>query len=121
MSPTRFDFSGKVALVTGVGRAGQIGNAVALAFGQAGASDARQFLFSLGKVVRRDQGFYTPHGDDAVVSQVADGLFASRVQGAVAPTLRVFHQVAPSKRDAGNALRSGARVFLAEVLLAHKP
>jgi NAD(P)-dependent dehydrogenase (short-subunit alcohol dehydrogenase family) len=32
-----FDFSGKVALVTGVGRAGQIGNAVALALGQAGA------------------------------------------------------------------------------------
>ena len=31
------DFSGKVALVTGVGRAGQIGNAVALAFGRAGA------------------------------------------------------------------------------------
>lgn len=33
----RHDFSGKVVLVTGVGRAGQIGNAVALAFGQAGA------------------------------------------------------------------------------------
>lgn len=32
-----FDFSGKVALVTGVGRAGQIGNAVALALGKAGA------------------------------------------------------------------------------------
>ena len=32
-----FDFGGKVALVTGVGRAGQIGNAVALALGQAGA------------------------------------------------------------------------------------
>lgn len=31
------DFSGKVVLVTGVGRAGQIGNAVALAFGKAGA------------------------------------------------------------------------------------
>ena len=31
------DFSGKVALITGVGRAGQIGNAVALAFGRAGA------------------------------------------------------------------------------------
>jgi NAD(P)-dependent dehydrogenase (short-subunit alcohol dehydrogenase family) len=31
------DFSGKVVLVTGVGRAGQIGNAVALAFGMAGA------------------------------------------------------------------------------------
>jgi NAD(P)-dependent dehydrogenase (short-subunit alcohol dehydrogenase family) len=30
-------FTGKVALVTGVGRAGQIGNAVALAFGKAGA------------------------------------------------------------------------------------
>jgi NAD(P)-dependent dehydrogenase (short-subunit alcohol dehydrogenase family) len=37
MTSTRFDFGGKVALVTGVGRAGQIGNAVALAFGQAGA------------------------------------------------------------------------------------
>ncbi|HEX2609878.1 MAG TPA: SDR family NAD(P)-dependent oxidoreductase [Gemmatimonadales bacterium] len=36
MTP-RFDFSGKVVLVTGVGRAGQIGNAVALAFGRAGA------------------------------------------------------------------------------------
>ncbi|HEX6615512.1 MAG TPA: SDR family NAD(P)-dependent oxidoreductase, partial [Gemmatimonadales bacterium] len=37
MSATSWDFSGKVALVTGVGRAGQIGNAVALAFGHAGA------------------------------------------------------------------------------------
>lgn len=32
-----FDFGGKVVLVTGVGRAGQIGHAVALAFGKAGA------------------------------------------------------------------------------------
>jgi NAD(P)-dependent dehydrogenase (short-subunit alcohol dehydrogenase family) len=32
-----FDFRGKVVLVTGVGRAGQIGNAVALGFGKAGA------------------------------------------------------------------------------------
>ncbi len=32
-----FDFTGKVVLVTGVGRAGQIGNAVALGFGKAGA------------------------------------------------------------------------------------
>ena len=31
------DFTGKVVLITGVGRAGQIGNAVALAFGAAGA------------------------------------------------------------------------------------
>lgn len=37
MSPTKFDFQGKTVLVTGVGRAGQIGNAVALAFGTAGA------------------------------------------------------------------------------------
>src|SRR3712207_4934637 len=37
MSGRGYDFGGKVALVTGVGRAGQIGNAVALAFGQAGA------------------------------------------------------------------------------------
>lgn len=37
MTVPRFDFRGKVVLVTGVGRAGQIGNAVALAFGRAGA------------------------------------------------------------------------------------
>jgi len=34
---TRWDFSGKTVLVTGVGRAGQIGHAVAQALGQAGA------------------------------------------------------------------------------------
>ena len=32
-----FDFSGKVVLVTGVGRSGQIGHAIARAFGRAGA------------------------------------------------------------------------------------
>jgi NAD(P)-dependent dehydrogenase (short-subunit alcohol dehydrogenase family) len=37
MSARNSDFRGKVVLVTGVGRAGQIGNAVALAFGKAGA------------------------------------------------------------------------------------
>ncbi|HEY3012605.1 MAG TPA: SDR family oxidoreductase [Gemmatimonadales bacterium] len=37
MSTPQFDFRDKVVLVTGVGRAGQIGNAVALAFGRAGA------------------------------------------------------------------------------------
>ena len=36
MSPKQ-EFTDKVVLVTGVGRAGQIGNAVALAFGRAGA------------------------------------------------------------------------------------
>jgi NAD(P)-dependent dehydrogenase (short-subunit alcohol dehydrogenase family) len=37
MAGPAFDFRGKVVLVTGVGRAGQIGNAVALAFGRAAA------------------------------------------------------------------------------------
>jgi NAD(P)-dependent dehydrogenase (short-subunit alcohol dehydrogenase family) len=36
-SSSSFDFQGKTVLVTGVGRAGQIGNAVALGFGKAGA------------------------------------------------------------------------------------
>src|SRR6185503_21009955 len=36
LSPKQ-EFTDKVVLVTGVGRAGQIGNAVALAFGRAGA------------------------------------------------------------------------------------
>jgi NAD(P)-dependent dehydrogenase (short-subunit alcohol dehydrogenase family) len=35
--PTQWDFSGKTVLVTGVARAGQIGHAVAHAFGKAGA------------------------------------------------------------------------------------
>ncbi|HVO34046.1 MAG TPA: SDR family oxidoreductase [Gemmatimonadales bacterium] len=35
--PSTFDFTGQVALVTGVGRVGQIGYEVALAFGKAGA------------------------------------------------------------------------------------
>ncbi len=35
--PTTFDFSGKTVLVTGVARRGQIGHAVAQAFGQSGA------------------------------------------------------------------------------------
>lgn len=35
--PVAFDFTGKVVLVTGVARLGQIGHAVAQAFGQAGA------------------------------------------------------------------------------------
>jgi NAD(P)-dependent dehydrogenase (short-subunit alcohol dehydrogenase family) len=37
MSRRQGEFENKVVLVTGVGRAGQIGNAVALAFGQSGA------------------------------------------------------------------------------------
>ena len=52
MSPIRFDFSGQVALVTGVGRAGQIGNAVALAFGQAGAKIVACDLNAVGVATR---------------------------------------------------------------------
>lgn len=37
MNGTAFDFAGRVVLVTGVGRVGQIGHAVAEAFGRAGA------------------------------------------------------------------------------------
>ena len=52
MSPSRFDFNGKVALVTGVGRVGQIGNAVALAFGQAGAKVVACDLNAVGVAAR---------------------------------------------------------------------
>jgi NAD(P)-dependent dehydrogenase (short-subunit alcohol dehydrogenase family) len=52
MSATRFDFGGKVALVTGVGRAGQIGNAVALAFGRAGAKIVACDLNAVGVAER---------------------------------------------------------------------
>jgi NAD(P)-dependent dehydrogenase (short-subunit alcohol dehydrogenase family) len=46
------DFSGKVVLVTGVGRAGQIGNAVALAFGNAGAKIVACDLNAVGVAER---------------------------------------------------------------------
>jgi NAD(P)-dependent dehydrogenase (short-subunit alcohol dehydrogenase family) len=52
MYTTGFDFSDKVALVTGVGRAGQIGNAVALAFGQAGAKIVACDLNAVGVAER---------------------------------------------------------------------
>jgi NAD(P)-dependent dehydrogenase (short-subunit alcohol dehydrogenase family) len=52
MSAQRFDFSGKVVLVSGVGRAGQIGNAVALAFGKAGARIVACDLNAVGVAAR---------------------------------------------------------------------
>ena len=52
MTGQRFDFAGKVALVTGVGRAGQIGNAVALAFGKAGARIVACDLNAVGVAAR---------------------------------------------------------------------
>ena len=52
MSERRFDFSGRVVLVSGVGRAGQIGNAVALAFGRAGAKIVASDLNAVGVTAR---------------------------------------------------------------------
>ena len=52
MSAQRFDFDGKVVLVSGVGRAGQIGNAVALAFGKAGAKIVACDLNAVGVAAR---------------------------------------------------------------------
>jgi NAD(P)-dependent dehydrogenase (short-subunit alcohol dehydrogenase family) len=52
MSAGQFDFQGKVVLVTGVGRAGQIGNAVALAFGKAGAKIVACDLNAVGVAER---------------------------------------------------------------------
>jgi NAD(P)-dependent dehydrogenase (short-subunit alcohol dehydrogenase family) len=52
MKPPASDFQGKVVLVTGVGRAGQIGNAVALAFGKAGAKIVACDLNAVGVAAR---------------------------------------------------------------------
>jgi NAD(P)-dependent dehydrogenase (short-subunit alcohol dehydrogenase family) len=52
MKPSSFDFRGKVVLVTGVGRAGQIGHAVALAFGSAGAKIVACDLNAVGVAQR---------------------------------------------------------------------
>ncbi len=52
MTDARFDFQGRTVLVTGVGRVGQIGNAVALAFGQAGAKIVACDLNAVGVAAR---------------------------------------------------------------------
>ena len=52
MSATEFEFRDRTVLVTGVGRAGQIGNAVALAFGQAGAKIVACDLNAVGVATR---------------------------------------------------------------------
>jgi NAD(P)-dependent dehydrogenase (short-subunit alcohol dehydrogenase family) len=52
MSSRVYEFDGKVVLVTGVGRAGQIGNAVALAFGRAGAKIVACDLNAVGVAKR---------------------------------------------------------------------
>lgn len=52
MKSPSFDFRGKVVLVTGVGRAGQIGDAVALAFGSAGAKIVACDLNAVGVAQR---------------------------------------------------------------------
>jgi NAD(P)-dependent dehydrogenase (short-subunit alcohol dehydrogenase family) len=63
MTPRSFDFRGKVVLVTGVGRSGQIGHAVALAFGSAGAKIVACDLNAVG-VAQRVREFAT-EGIDA--------------------------------------------------------
>ena len=63
MKARSLDFKEKVVLVTGVGRAGQIGNAVALAFGKAGAKIVACDLNAVG-VTERVREFAT-QGVDA--------------------------------------------------------
>jgi NAD(P)-dependent dehydrogenase (short-subunit alcohol dehydrogenase family) len=57
------DFDGKVILVTGVGRAGQIGNAVALAFGKAGSKIVACDKNAVGVTERVRE--FAAHGVDA--------------------------------------------------------
>src|SRR5919205_234067 len=52
MTASAYDFRDKVVLVTGVGRAGQIGNAVALALGHAGARLVACDLNAVGVAAR---------------------------------------------------------------------
>lgn len=92
-------------------------NTICRAFGQGSSIDGKNFLVNLGRCIRREGGFYTPHGDDkAVVPSIASGIYASNVEGAedCKPTLRAFHQSVVHKRDGSNAMRIGARVFLNE-------
>ncbi|MGH7657480.1 MAG: SDR family NAD(P)-dependent oxidoreductase [Gemmatimonadales bacterium] len=72
-----FDFAGKVALVTGVARVGQIGHALALAFGRAGATivAADRNAVAVSERVRefREQGMEArPAAGDLTDRHVAD-------------------------------------------------
>jgi NAD(P)-dependent dehydrogenase (short-subunit alcohol dehydrogenase family) len=71
-----FDFSGQVAIVTGVGRVGQIGHAVALGFGRAGARLVISDLNAVGVAARakefRGQGIQAvPAAGDLTEPDVA--------------------------------------------------
>jgi NAD(P)-dependent dehydrogenase (short-subunit alcohol dehydrogenase family) len=63
MNGPRTGFENKVVLVTGVGRAGQIGNAVALAFGHAGAKIVACDRNAVGVAERVRE--FAAHGVDA--------------------------------------------------------
>lgn len=90
--------------------------AMCRAFGQPGCTNGRHLLTCIGRTVKREHGFYTPHTDEAIVStSIGQGLFASHIEGINQPSLRVFHQTSAQKRDASNATRIGARVFLHEL------
>lgn len=74
---TTWDFSGRTALITGVGRAGQIGHAVALAFAKAGANIIAADRNAVGVAERvkefQAQGLKVrPAAGDLTQSDVAD-------------------------------------------------
>jgi NAD(P)-dependent dehydrogenase (short-subunit alcohol dehydrogenase family) len=63
---TGFDFSGKVVIVTGVGRVGQIGHAVAEGFGRAGAKLVISDLNAVGVATRAQE--FKAQGIEAVAA-----------------------------------------------------
>lgn len=74
---TTWDFSGRTALITGVGRAGQIGHAVAMAFAKAGANIIAADRNAVGVAERvkefQAQGLKVrPAAGDLTQSDVAD-------------------------------------------------
>ncbi|OGT95140.1 MAG: hypothetical protein A3I79_00395 [Gemmatimonadetes bacterium RIFCSPLOWO2_02_FULL_71_11] len=64
--PTGFDFGGRVVIVTGVGRVGQIGHAVAEGFGRAGAKLVISDLNAVGVATRAQE--FKAQGIEAVAA-----------------------------------------------------
>lgn len=118
--PTQFDFSGKTILVTGVGRAGQIGHAVARAFGKAGASIVAVDRNAVGVAERTRE--FAAEGIDA--RPAAGDLTEPDVAAlAIETALKHFHRldavvnVAGGLTTFGPVGQSGAEAFDREIAI----
>jgi NAD(P)-dependent dehydrogenase (short-subunit alcohol dehydrogenase family) len=101
---SKFDFSGQVALVTGVGRVGQIGHAVAMGFGQAGAKLVICDISAVNVAARARE--FTEQGIEAKAA-AGDLTEPDVAQWAVEEALQAYGRLDVVANAAGGLIRIG--------------